>query len=151
MTNDVISSDRNGAPAIEESQLNAKMLAAKAKLLERFKREDREGDEHFQPSMLKTTPTERQRRRIPEGQHETKGFPILDLGVRPAFNPATWRLKVWGEVENPMEWSWDEWQQLPRTRQTSDFHCVTTWSKLDVQWGGVRFSAKPPTSTRGKT
>lgn len=115
---------------------NEKMLAAKAKLLERFRREGA----NYQPSTLKTTPEERARRRIPQGQHETKGFPILDLGVRPAFNPGAWRFKVWGEVENPIEWSFDEWKALPRVRQTSDFHCVTTWSKLDVQWGGVRFS-----------
>jgi DMSO/TMAO reductase YedYZ molybdopterin-dependent catalytic subunit len=28
---------------------------------------------------------------------------------------------------------------LPREKQTSDFHCVTTWSKYDVDWDGVRF------------
>lgn len=122
----------------QNPQFNEKMLAAKAKLLERFKREDQSG--HFQPTTLKTTPAERAARRIPQGQHESKGFPILDLGVRPAFNPTTWRFKVWGDVENPIELSWDDWKQLPRVRQTTDFHCVTTWSKLDVQWGGVRFS-----------
>ena len=122
--------------SIEEPSYNPKMLAAKAKLLERFRREG----EHFQPSTLKTTPEERQQRRVPQGQHLTQGFPVLDLGVRPAFNPAMWRFKVWGEVENPIEFSWNDFQKLPHTRQTSDFHCVTTWSKLDVQWGGVRFA-----------
>jgi DMSO/TMAO reductase YedYZ molybdopterin-dependent catalytic subunit len=121
---------------MSEPQYNEKMLAAKAKLLARFKREG----ERYQPSMLKTTPEERAARRIPQGQHETKGFPILDLGQRPIFNPATWRFKVWGAVENPMEFTWEQWQQLPHVRQVSDFHCVTTWSKLDVPWGGVRFS-----------
>ncbi|HEX8835002.1 MAG TPA: molybdopterin-dependent oxidoreductase, partial [Abditibacteriaceae bacterium] len=120
----------------QSPEYNEKMLAAKAKLLERFRRD---GD-RFQPSTLKTTPEQRAARRVPQGQHETKGFPILDLGVRPAFNAATWRMKIWGAVENPLEFSWDEWQALPHVRQTSDFHCVTTWSKLDVQWGGVRFS-----------
>ena len=119
-----------------DHQYNPKMLAAKAKLLERFKREG----EHFQPSTLKTTPAERQAQRVPPGQHLTGGFPILDLGVRPAVTPEQWRLKVGGEVENPLELTWEEFQKLPRTRQTSDFHCVTTWSKLDVQWGGVRFA-----------
>lgn len=28
---------------------------------------------------------------------------------------------------------------LPRVNQTSDFHCVTTWSKLDLNWSGYRF------------
>jgi DMSO/TMAO reductase YedYZ molybdopterin-dependent catalytic subunit len=115
---------------------NEKMLAAKAKLLERFKLEG----EHYQPPTLKTTPEQRAARRVPPGQHLTKGFPVLDLGVQPQFNPETWRFKVWGDVENPIEITWDEWKLLPRVRQTTDFHCVTTWSKLDVQWGGVRFS-----------
>jgi len=29
---------------------------------------------------------------------------------------------------------------LTRTDQTSDFHCVTTWSKLGLSWSGYRFS-----------
>lgn len=118
-----------------QSSFNPKMLEAKARLLERFRR----AGEPFQPSTLKTTPEERAARRVPPGQHLTKGFPILDLGVRPELSPADWRLKIWGEVENPVELTWHEFQELPHVRQTSDFHCVTTWSKLDVQWGGVRF------------
>ena len=30
--------------------------------------------------------------------------------------------------------------QLPRIEQTSDFHCVTTWTRRGLRWGGVRFS-----------
>jgi DMSO/TMAO reductase YedYZ molybdopterin-dependent catalytic subunit len=118
-----------------DAAYNPKMLAAKAKLLERFRREG----EPFQPSTLKTTQDERAALRVPPGQHLTRGFPVLDLGVRPELSAENWRLKIWGEVENPVELTWDEFQSLPRVRQTSDFHCVTTWSKLDVQWGGVRF------------
>jgi DMSO/TMAO reductase YedYZ molybdopterin-dependent catalytic subunit len=29
---------------------------------------------------------------------------------------------------------------LPRRELKADFHCVTTWSRLDLTWGGVRFS-----------
>ncbi len=28
---------------------------------------------------------------------------------------------------------------LPQTADQSDFHCVTTWSKLNIHWKGVRF------------
>jgi DMSO/TMAO reductase YedYZ molybdopterin-dependent catalytic subunit len=110
---------------------NEKMLATKAKLLERFRHEG----EHYQPPTLKTTPEQRAARRVPPGQHLTKGFPVLDLGVQPQFNPETWRFKVWGDVENPIELSWDEWKQLPRVRQTTDFHCVTTWSQARCAMG----------------
>ena len=29
---------------------------------------------------------------------------------------------------------------LPQVDDVSDFHCVTTWSRLDNHWRGVRFS-----------
>ena len=115
----------------------AKMIEAKRRLLERFKRDERG---QFQPTTLETTPEERIAKRLPDGQHLTKGFPILDLGVRPEIRPEEWTLKIWGEVENPVELSWDDFKNLPRSRQVTDFHCVTTWSKYEVPWGGVRFS-----------
>lgn len=76
--------------------------------------------------------------RLPPGQHRVKGFPVLDLGVHPPFDPATWRLTVDGEVEHPLELTWDEFTALPRAEQVSDFHCVTTWSRYDVRWAGVK-------------
>lgn len=30
--------------------------------------------------------------------------------------------------------------ELPRHTMKTDFHCVTTWSYLDAEWSGVRFS-----------
>ncbi len=107
-------------------QYNEKILVAKARLLERFKgKERRESD-----------PT---RDRLPPGQHLTKGFPVLDLGVKPKFHPKRWRFQVEGEVEEGLDLDWDGFAALPRARSESDFHCVTTWSKFDVQWGGVSF------------
>jgi hypothetical protein len=29
---------------------------------------------------------------------------------------------------------------LPRSRLKADFHCVTTWSKLGLNWDGVKFA-----------
>ncbi len=55
----------------------------------------------------------------------------------PAFNPATWDFRIWGEVEAERTWSWTEFNQLPRTTLTMDIHCVTRWSKLDTTWEGV--------------
>lgn len=102
-----------------------KIIQAKGRLLEKFKR--------AAPVAVGG------RDRLPPGQHLTSGFPVLDLGVHPPFDPATWRFRVEGEVENPLELSWDEFTGLPRVTQISDFHCVTTWSKFDVTWGGVPF------------
>jgi DMSO/TMAO reductase YedYZ molybdopterin-dependent catalytic subunit len=75
--------------------------------------------------------------RLPPGQSLTVKFPVLHYGPVPRFNPATWDLRVWGEVEKETRWTWDEFNQLPRTQILMDIHCVTRWSKFDTTWEGV--------------
>ena len=75
--------------------------------------------------------------RLPPGQSLTQKFPVLHYGPVPRFNPGTWDLRVWGEVAEEVSWSWDEFNQLPRTSVTMDIHCVTRWSKFDTLWEGV--------------
>ncbi|MFN0068567.1 MAG: molybdopterin-dependent oxidoreductase, partial [Limisphaerales bacterium] len=50
-----------------------------------------------------------------------------------------WRLKIHGHVENPVTLTWDGFMALPQFRDTSDLHCVTTWSQYDMAWEGVSF------------
>jgi DMSO/TMAO reductase YedYZ molybdopterin-dependent catalytic subunit len=78
--------------------------------------------------------------RLPPGQSLTQKFPVLHYGPVPSFNPATWDFRIWGEVEEEKSWTWDEFNQLPRTTLTMDIHCVTRWSKLDTTWEGVSVS-----------
>jgi DMSO/TMAO reductase YedYZ molybdopterin-dependent catalytic subunit len=101
------------------------MLHAKEKLLEKFKQ--------AAPRVLGG------RERLPPGQHLTPGFPVLDLGIHPEFRPELWRFRVNGLVAQGLDLSWDEFRALPKAEQRCDFHCVTTWSKYDVNWGGVKF------------
>jgi DMSO/TMAO reductase YedYZ molybdopterin-dependent catalytic subunit len=75
--------------------------------------------------------------RLPPGQSLTQKFPVLHYGPVPKFNPATWDFRVWGEVEQEARWTWDEFNQLPRTKLSMDIHCVTRWSKFDTSWEGV--------------
>jgi DMSO/TMAO reductase YedYZ molybdopterin-dependent catalytic subunit len=49
----------------------------------------------------------------------------------------TWSFEVGGLVDQPVTWTWDELQQLPRVNVLADFHCVTRWSRLDNLWEGV--------------
>jgi len=79
--------------------------------------------------------------RLPPGQALTQKFPVLHYGPVPSFNPATWSFRVWGEVEEEVRWSWDEFQKLPRARLVMDIHCVTRWSKFDTLWEGVSVRA----------
>lgn len=79
----------------------------------------------------------RQAGRMPPGQSLTNKFPVLHYGPVPGFNPQTWDFRVWGEVEQPLRLTWDEFNQLPRTSLVMDIHCVTKWSKFDTAWEGV--------------
>jgi DMSO/TMAO reductase YedYZ molybdopterin-dependent catalytic subunit len=78
--------------------------------------------------------------RIPPGQTLTDKFPVLTYGPTPRFNLKTWDFKIFGLVEEPLGFSYEEFRALPIHRQVSDFHCVTTWSRLDNAWEGVRIA-----------
>jgi DMSO/TMAO reductase YedYZ molybdopterin-dependent catalytic subunit len=77
------------------------------------------------------------RTRVPPGQTVTTKFPVLHEGAIPEFDPKNWDLRIEGEVESPIRLSWDQFSALPTVESTSDFHCVTTWSRLDNLWVGV--------------
>jgi Sulfite oxidase and related enzymes len=77
--------------------------------------------------------------RLPPGQHLAKGWPVLDLGIKPAVPTAAFELEIDGIVETPSRLSWNDLLALPQTETVSDFHCVTTWSTFDNAWKGVRF------------
>ena len=78
--------------------------------------------------------------RLPPGQHLVKNWPVLDLGVQPRIETAKWRLRIDGLVENRVIWDWDAFMAQPQTEDVSDMHCVTTWSRYDNRWHGVRLS-----------
>ena len=75
--------------------------------------------------------------RIPPGQYLTSDFPVLSAGPTPRTPLERWSFTVRGAVEQPVSWTWAEFQQLPRETITVDIHCVTKWSKLDTVWEGV--------------
>ncbi len=83
--------------------------------------------------------TMRSTNRLPPGQSLTERFPVLTYGPNATFDPKTWDLRVWGEVEKEMRWTWEEFTKLPTVTVTCDIHCVTSWSKFDTVWEGVLF------------
>ena len=78
--------------------------------------------------------------RLPPGQYLVRDFPVLHVGDVPKFDPGTWRLRVFGAVERPLELSWDQFTGLPTKIVKTDIHCVTRWTKLDTIWEGVSFA-----------
>ncbi|HYW21730.1 MAG TPA: sulfite oxidase-like oxidoreductase [Nodularia sp. (in: cyanobacteria)] len=82
-------------------------------------------------------PNEEEQKRVPPGQHLAKGFPVLTYGETPQISTEEWEFRVWG-VAKPAILSWSDLMALPQHEFTSDFHCVTHWSKLDVKWTGIK-------------
>jgi DMSO/TMAO reductase YedYZ molybdopterin-dependent catalytic subunit len=76
--------------------------------------------------------------RVPPGQFISPRWPVLHRGEIPRFDPTTWQFRVWGLVQKPTVWTWDEFSALPAEVVRGDLHCVTRWSSLDHEWGGVR-------------
>jgi DMSO/TMAO reductase YedYZ molybdopterin-dependent catalytic subunit len=75
--------------------------------------------------------------RVPPGQSLTERFPVLHYGPVPHTDLQKWDLKLFGQVDEPARFTWEEFLQLPTKTVTADIHCVTRWSKLDTTWRGV--------------
>jgi DMSO/TMAO reductase YedYZ molybdopterin-dependent catalytic subunit len=77
--------------------------------------------------------------RLPPGQYRPRTWPVLHYGPLPKFRPETWDLRVFGALESGEDWSctYEDFQALPIDTVRADFHCVTKFSILDNEWGGV--------------
>ncbi|MEX2375668.1 MAG: sulfite oxidase-like oxidoreductase [Dehalococcoidia bacterium] len=96
-------------------------------------------------SLFRTDPRTEQarqdgRKRLPPGQRLTDGWPVLHYGSIPRVDLAQWQLEIFGLVEEDVTLTWDELMALPQSTAHNDIHCVTTWSKFDNDWEGVRFA-----------
>src|SRR5215211_6930379 len=86
--------------------------------------------------------TARGKERVPPGQYLVGDrWPILTYGPTPHFDPESWDFSVGGLVENPLRFTWEEWNELPTIEVRADMQCVTAWSKLDNVWRGVQAKA----------
>ena len=90
------------------------------------------------PDQVKAAPD--QGERVPPGQFLSKKFPVLTYGSTPKIDIKSWKIRVFGLVEQEVELDWDQFSKLEWVRMTADFHCVTQWSSLDNTWEGVTFA-----------
>jgi DMSO/TMAO reductase YedYZ molybdopterin-dependent catalytic subunit len=92
---------------------------------------------------------------VPEfsaSQIEPDALLINTFGITPHLDPIKFRLSVAGEVNNPMQLSMAEIEQMPLTSMVIRHVCVEGWAAI-VQWGGVRLRdlialAQPKSSAR---
>src|SRR5512143_1476499 len=75
--------------------------------------------------------------RVPPGQYVTPDFPVLSAGPTPRIPLDQWTFRIEGLVREPVQWTWEDFQKLPRQTYDVDIHCVTKWSKLGTRWEGV--------------
>ena len=124
---------------MEESEKLQRIVEARMKLKARFEDKIRQT-----PSVSDSKPMGKgQLNRhgmpvLPVGQTITQKWPVLDLGYLPDITAENWELIIDGAVEHAVHLTWTDFMDLPQTDDQSDFHCVTTWSKLNINWRGVR-------------
>lgn len=79
------------------------------------------------------------RERTPPGQQLTVKWPVLHYGSIPKVDPRSedWRLRIFGQVDEPYDLTYDEILAMPAVDVVCDMHCVTHWSRLDNVFTGV--------------
>jgi len=89
------------------------------------------------PDQVRTAPDQDRGDRVPPGQFLSAKFPVLTYGSSPEIDLKTWKIRVFGLVEQEVELDWEQFTRLEWVGLTADFHCVTQWSSLDNTWEGV--------------
>ncbi|MFO0723957.1 MAG: molybdopterin-dependent oxidoreductase [Myxococcota bacterium] len=118
-----------------------RIIQARLKLMERYQAKISASPSLADPRPQGSGPLNRHGMpRLPVGQIETEKWPVLDLGMHPEVPLSRWSLRIDGAVEQPVTLSWEDFLGLEQVEDVSDFHCVTTWSRMDVPWRGVRAS-----------
>lgn len=110
-----------------------KLIAAKTVLA-------KQGAKLRAPKLVKNKDKGSIQSRTPPGQTLVKNFPVLDMGIRPDISTDDWNLTVFGMVDNEVTLDWTALLDMPQVKRVSDFHCVTRWSQLDMDWQGVLVS-----------
>ena len=125
--------------ALDDKQ--QRVVEARLKLRERFlERMARTPSRADGDAMGSGPPNRHGMPRLPPEQVETRKWPVLDLGEHPEVPLDRWRLVIDGCVEQPITLDWSAFLALPQTEDVSDFHCVTSWSRMDLRWRGVQVS-----------
>ncbi len=85
---------------------------------------------------MKTNPS------LPPGQYEIETFPrfgLTQFASRFPTETTQIQVHVTGDVRHSVTVG-GELERVARVEQSSDFHCVTTWTCRSLQWSGFRFS-----------
>jgi DMSO/TMAO reductase YedYZ molybdopterin-dependent catalytic subunit len=92
-----------------------------------------------QPVIRTSQRPKRHSENVPPGQVITEKFPVLHAGFVPPIRLDKWQFRLFGLVEHPVQWTWEQFLALPSAQVRADFHCVTGWSRQNNLWEGVPF------------
>ncbi|NKC01275.1 MAG: molybdopterin-dependent oxidoreductase [Pseudomonadales bacterium] len=78
---------------------------------------------------------------LPPGQRELDIFPRFGLSQFASRFPSHHEISIsiGGDTDQTPTIDSSDLVTLERVELTSDFHCVTTWTKRNLVWGGFRF------------
>lgn len=74
---------------------------------------------------------------LPPGQTLVSDWPVLSAGPTPRIDTDDWAFTITTESGVEHRWDWDSLHALGVEDVTTDIHCVTHWSKLQMPWRGV--------------
>ena len=77
------------------------------------------------------------KKRLPPGQYLENRFPVLSAEPTPDINLLDWKLSFSYNNEIMAEIDWNSLIKIESTELTKDIHCVTRWTKFDMNWRGV--------------
>jgi DMSO/TMAO reductase YedYZ molybdopterin-dependent catalytic subunit len=80
------------------------------------------------------------RSRIPPNQQAVKSLRDMGGFLGPGKVPE-WKLRIHGDVQNPMTFTFKQLMELKAVDITCDVHCVTGWTLLDSHWRGLQLAA----------
>ncbi|BAN89523.1 molybdopterin-dependent oxidoreductase [Aeropyrum camini] len=86
--------------------------------------------------MLKR-PSNPGRESMPPGQKAVPKFIIYAAEGLQRINAGSWRLRIEGSVEKPLDFTYVALLELASDRGQFDFHCVTGWSVMGRLWEGI--------------
>ena len=78
---------------------------------------------------------------LPPGQQAISDFPRFGPPsyAQPLKVESLTAMTVTGDVGTPFDLALEELSSVRRQEQESDLHCVATWSRCGLKWGGYRF------------
>ena len=75
--------------------------------------------------------------RVPPGQYIENRFPVLSAEPTPKIEIENWNLTILNKNEELAKIDWNLLKSLEQKKITEDIHCVTRWTKFDMNWSGV--------------